>query len=444
MKQFAQTVTRRRFLLMSAATSLALANHKVRSETVHGFIKSLADPNDSGAATNQLSARAKRIAQIIEEYDSQGFHRTGTAVDRVCALWLVGRIEQLGLEAILEKFPLSRVDPIQAYIQIDKRRVEGVPLFDGTFTDVSGIKGKLGWLGTDADIAVTQISPASNTEKDKQIQAYRRSGRYKGIIAITRGGRPGLAIVNAPDFTSPFGPPVLQVSSEEAPWLEEAAKQGRDVVLVAQVQRTDVDAWNVTTTVKGKESNLAPLVVMTPRSGWWHCAGERGGGLACWLEVMRALSAKKPARDVVFVSTSGHELSELGLKFFLKQRPSLAKTARVWLHFGANIGAAVGRSSILFAATEDYQNKAIAAMSQIGAPPDERFPAGSPPLGEALQIHQRGGRYISLLGRNKLFHNPEDRWSSAVEVDTVTRLATAFANLATMLAGESDRPSASD
>ncbi|HEY9603429.1 MAG TPA: hypothetical protein V6C85_17565 [Allocoleopsis sp.] len=106
MKRFARTVTRRSFLLMRASASLALANRKARSETLHGFIESLAERHDSSAATNQLAARAKRIAEIIEEYDSQGCHRTGTASNRVSALWLAGRIEQLGLEAILEKFPI--------------------------------------------------------------------------------------------------------------------------------------------------------------------------------------------------------------------------------------------------------------------------------------------------------------------------------------------------
>src|SRR5690606_40165850 len=29
------------------------------------------------------------------------------------------------------------------------------------------------------------------------------------------------------------------------------------------------------------------LVVSTPRSGWFTCAGERGGGMAAWLHIAR-------------------------------------------------------------------------------------------------------------------------------------------------------------
>lgn len=441
MRQLAHTLTRRRFLLASAATSIVVGNSKVTAQTALNFLDGMAAQQASGTGLERSAERAKRIAEIIEEYDSQGFHRTGTVVDRVSALWLVGRIQQLGLEAVLEKFPLSRIDPGQAYIQIGDRRVEGVPLFDGTFTDTTGVKGKLGLFGTEADIAIKQVSPQStDTAKDEEFQAVRRSGRYKGIIAITRGSRPGLALVNAPNFASPFGSPVLQVPSEEASWLEKAATQGTEAALVAQVRRTDVNALNITVTLKGKDSNLAPLVVMTPRSGWWHCASERGGGLACWLEVMRALSEKKPETDVIFVATSGHELGNLGLNSFLAQRPALAKGAMVWLHFGANIGAAFGKDSFLFTSTEESKKMAVAAMNQAGASPVEILPTSSKPLGEAFQIYQAGGHYISLLARNDLFHNPKDRWPSAVNVDQMTRFATAFANVAITLTQSRNLP----
>lgn len=79
-------------------------------------------------------------------------------------------------------------------------------------------------------------------------------------------------------------------------------------------------------------------------------------------------------------------------------------------------------------------------MSQASAAPNDRYPPSHPPFGEALVIHNSGGHYISLIGRNGLFHNREDRWPSAVDVDQVTRFATAFANLAITLAEMGDQP----
>jgi len=74
---------------------------------------------------------------------------------------------------------------------------------------------------------------------------------------------------------------VLQVTSEEAPFLADCVRQGANVSLTAHVARAQVQAFNVIAVVSGTDKSAAPLVVMTPRSGWWWCASERGGGLAC-------------------------------------------------------------------------------------------------------------------------------------------------------------------
>ncbi len=59
---------------------------------------------------------------------------------------------------------------------------------------------------------------------------------------------------------------------------------------------------------------------MTPRSGWWQCASERGGGIAVWVEILAAVAAAKPARTVNFVASTGHELGHYGLTHYLESR----------------------------------------------------------------------------------------------------------------------------
>ena len=92
----------------------------------------------------------------------------------------------------------------------------------------------------------------------------------------------------------------------------------------------------------GKQPALPPVCVMTPRSGWYFNASERGGGLVCWLEALRACAVARPLRTVRFVASSGHELGHLGLHAYLTRNPTLARDAAAWIHFGANIGAATG------------------------------------------------------------------------------------------------------
>ena len=90
------------------------------------------------------SLRESRIRRIIQAYEEQGFHRTGTSVDNASADWLREEVGQSGLKGSLEPFPLNRVDPLSAVLTVGSRRIEGLPLFDAAFTDDRGVRGRLG------------------------------------------------------------------------------------------------------------------------------------------------------------------------------------------------------------------------------------------------------------------------------------------------------------
>jgi hypothetical protein len=184
--------------------------------------------------------------------------------------------------------------------------------------------------------------------------------------------------------------------------------------------------------IHGSDPAATPLVVMTPRSGWWTCAGERSGGIAAWLETARAVSATKPVRDVHFLASSGHELGQIGLDAYLEHRAALVTQAKLWLHFGANIGA--GRQIRLQSVDAEAQSQGVEALAKQGLVASQIVPLGTAPGGEAGTIFRRHGRYLSLQGDNPLFHNPADRWPEAVDVTMATRQALAFSALATRLA----------
>jgi hypothetical protein len=374
-----------------------------------------------------------RIGTVIRAYAEQGFHRTGTDVDRKSGDWLANEVRQIGLEPALEEFPLSRVDPLHASLEVNGRRIEGLPLFDGGFTDAAGVAGKLGTLNSDAAIGLTEIPP--NAAEAGGLGDARRQKEHEAIVVVTRGKRPGFCPSNADSFLRPFGPPVLQVASDEAPFLGRCARQGAKAVLTAHVERVPGQAFNVTTVVPGADKSLAPLVVMTPRSGWWWCASERGGGLVCWLEIMRAIRAASPVRDVLFVASSGHELGHLGLDAFIDRRAGIVPAAKAWIHLGANIGAAHGPGNILQASGDQMESTMAEAMTGAGLAIDRRHPRGAAPRGEAENIHRGGGRYISIIGNNDLFHNTSDRGVEAVDVKIIERFAKAFGMVARLLAG---------
>ena len=376
--------------------------------------------------------RAELVARIVSAYESQGIHRTGTDVDRLSAEWLAAEVRDAGLTPALEPFPLSRVDPIATALTVRGRHISGLPLFDAAFTGAAGIEGRFGPIGGDAELALAESAP--NAAAAGALGDARRTSRHKAIVCVTRGGRPGLCPSNADAFLKPFGPPVLQVSSEEGGLLEESARQGATVHLVAHVERRPVDALNVTARLAGADGSLPPLVVMTPRSGWWTCASERGGGIACWLELMRELKNGPLARDVVFVASSGHELGHLGINAFVDGRAGIVSRSAGWIHFGANIGAAQDPGNTVQASDDAFERMLADMMTAAGLAVTRRVPRGTVPGGEAEVVHRGGGRYVSVIGRNALFHNPADRGPAAIDPKVISSFADVFVRVARSLA----------
>src|SRR5215470_7087414 len=201
--------------------------------------------------SNWSGSVQRRIGSVIRAYEEQGFHRTGTTVDQQSGNWLADEVRQIGPEPTREEFPLSRVDPVGASLAVNGRTIEGLPLFDGRFTSAAGIAGKLGNLGSDAPIGLTEIPP--NAAEAGALGDARRQNRHQAIVVITRGARPGFCPSNADSFRRPFGPPVLQVASEEAPFLADAVRGGAKAVLTAHVERAQAKASNVVAMVAGTD-----------------------------------------------------------------------------------------------------------------------------------------------------------------------------------------------
>ena len=184
--------------------------------------------------------------------------------------------------------------------------------------------------------------------------------------------------------------------------------------------------------IPGQGRAQSPVVIMTPRSSWWQSTSERGGGLVCWLESLRALIASPPRCDVIFTANSGHELGHLGLDDFMARRAGwerpVAEGGAVWMHYGANIGAVGGELSIQ-STSDDLRALATAELTRGGRQPDHLAPKTLVPTGETRDIHRGGGRYMTLVGSNPLFHLPQDCWPHAVDAGIVSGVAAAASRL---------------
>lgn len=377
-----------------------------------------------------------QIDTVLREYSAQGWHRTATDVDNRSAAWLADQVRARGVEPEFEEFTIDRVDPLAAYLEVGGQRIEGLPLFDGGFTGPYGVVGSFGTLGSAAAVGLTDT--AQNSAALQALTQQRRNSPHRAIVVAALGGRPGLAASNATAFAAPYGPPVLQVAGEERDRLQRWAAEGRQVRAVVHAVRTPAPARNVLAVIAGSDPERAPIGVVTPRSGWWSCAAERGGGIACWLEILRAVQHATPVRTVQFVATSGHELDFLGFETYLLRRPAAATAAAFWLHLGMNIGAADPNQGVLRATDAALLALAVEALAAHRAGPYSSVPVGAPPFGEASNLARRGGRYISLVGPNACFHLPSDTYPEAVNGESISRYAAALAELIVRLATTRD------
>ena len=330
-----------------------------------------------------------------------------------------------------EEFDLDRLDPIAAYLEIDGVRVAGVPVFDAPATGADGVDGALGPVGGEAPIAVAELSPQIVYTPD--YQRLRRDARHRGLVIVCKGEQPGIGLLNAEQFRQPYGAPAIQVSSEARDDVLAAAAHGTPGRLVANSRRTPARARNIVLTIPGRGPTRAPVVVMTPRSSWWQSTAERGGGLVCWLESVRALIAARPVCDVVFTANSGHELGHLGLDDFITRRPGWERPGgAIWVHYGANIGAVGGELSVQ-SASPDLSSCSAGELTRAGCAPERIAPPSLVPSGETRDIHRAGGRYLTLVGSNPLFHLPQDRWPHAVDTAAVARIAAGAARMVVAL-----------
>ncbi|MDP3518187.1 MAG: hypothetical protein Q8S94_13550 [Pseudohongiella sp.] len=376
--------------------------------------------------------KRQRISDIIREYSQQGNHRTGSDIDLLSAHWMRDRLAAMGIAASLEPFSVDKIEVETARFIAPGFETEGEPLYDCHYSGAAGVTGVLSEIdsGLAADIGVVMLPSADSSPQHILLDAARRTGNYKAILVVNAQSYPpeGVAVLNAQDFLEPFGPPVLQIAHARWTDIQTLIATQQPVTLIASARRVQTTAFNVNASVAGHDPALPPVVVMTPRSGWWQCASERGGGIAAFVEIAHALSLNKPRCSVLFTANSGHELGHLGLNHFMRNNPAPANDAAVWIDLGANFAA---KGSVIRLQFSDYELEELTELilgSQRLAP-GLKTPIGNRPSGAVQKVFEAGGHFVSLLGSNPLLHHPNDVWPEAVDIEKTTRWAEAFTGL---------------
>jgi len=367
------------------------------------------------------------VAAWMAEWDGMGWHRSGTGGDDASLHWLTAHAQCAGHASSLHEIAFTRrVSLRTAEFVVGNERFEGLPLFDAPGSDPNGVIGRLVPLGEDGVIGYTELRPDAATTGGDPFAGVRASTKHAAIIVATQSGDGGLAPLNAPHYGQPYGPPVLQVAGRHAPMLGALARRGLPARLEAVVALEPATTSNLAVSLCAPSPGESALWVVTPRTSWYESTAERGGGLATWLALLHcprlATAASRPA---LLLATAGHEIGHLGIRHYLRALPA-GSMPRLALHLGANLGASDPPMLSLRASQPAHALSMHEALLAAGYPAEAlRIEGIETAVGEARDLLASGIDVVSLVGENRMFHAPGDRWPTAMSLPRVTAVVNA-------------------
>jgi hypothetical protein len=302
---------------------------------------------------------ASWAARLARAFDMSGIHRASTPGDYESGEWLCEEARAGGADVSKMHCDLPHTVVEEAYLECNGHRIDGLPMFDAPAT--AGIEGRIGLCGSDCEIGYLEMPPNAASIKGMRLEAIRRETRHAALVIATRVTGESLAPINAQFFGAPIGPPVLLVAGMHHDRLSAVASAQDRARLVSRYTQEPAQSYNVfahvaaSTGLRSAAGDTGapqrPLVLITPRTGWWESTAERAGGLVAWLAGVQAAAAlgrdRRLTADVHGFATCGHELGHVGLHTLLKDRTALLRDAAPWLHLGANLGCASNENMML-------------------------------------------------------------------------------------------------
>jgi len=302
------------------------------------------------AAIGKLSRDLQgRVAADLEKYSGFGSKQAGGAGDIACGTWLAAQLEGLGFKVERQEIATPFFEPTRSEVLCDdtKARLWPQPIVVETGPD--GITGPLVRIDSagraeaalDGAIALVDLpfgrwsSALAKPIREPIASAF--AAGAKAAVVITNGPTGKVIALNADGRAPMFGGPVALLAPENAEPFLTAAMRRVPATMTVRGNSGRRPAFNLV----GRIDRGKPrwLVVSTPRSGWYGCAGERGPGIAVWLWLARWASQAVQRHNLAFVCNTGHEYEYLGASEALKSFTPKPTETHFWLHLGANVAA---------------------------------------------------------------------------------------------------------
>lgn len=351
-----------------------------------------------------------RLYGLVEEYAAFGDHRTGTDVDHSTAEWVARQLADRGLTVEVASYGF------------DHWRVRGGVVVDGEPLEHLAVTGE--WTGPVPYGPVLAMGYSVGHGGEQSFGAVagaaRASGCTSALLATEHPHGCLVAVNRAPGDETGF--PVVLVPGREAARLEGTEGSRIEVDLAAEVVPGTTANVVATNGVEGM-----PLLLTTPMTGWFGCAGERGTGLAVLLELVERFAD----RPLLVLATTGHELLYEGVRRWVAER-SLEVSAVV--HVGADLATeAHGEGGVRALATSRVafcgRSTAAAGVGRALEPGGWAFredPAAW--LGEGEVWSGFDVPLLSLTGAGPWFHTREDTPAVSTSPQSLATVADALAD----------------
>ncbi len=310
------------------------------------------------------------VMRILERYHSFGDKAAGGPGDTASGAWLEGELTGLGFACRRQGYDVPAFDG-DATLTSGAARAGLIPQAIVVTTSGDGLGGPLYVAGAGKSgpgIALLVLPHARWSTAVGQIARRVQAvfdGGASAVVIITTGPTGEALALNAPADKPLFDRPVAVLAPRDAEPFLQAAVRGETATLRVAGRSFRRPAFNVTATLNRGAGRT--LVISTPRSGWFGCAGERGSGMAAYLMLVAwAAKAELPV-NIALVATSGHEYENAGGEHFIGDlAPRPDKTA-LWVHLGANVAA------------RDWHERGT-TLSPLPGADSQRYLLASPPL----------------------------------------------------------------
>jgi len=346
---------------------------------------------------------------LVETFEAFGNHRAGTGTDHETVAWMTTQLADRGLTVSSVPVPFDRYQ-VTSSLTADGHALDHLPVF-------------YEWTGTiDTDqvhLAEVDVRPGGHIGALETATAAGRATGAAALVLATQHENGSLIAVNR-ELRPHHGLPTVLIAGRDH-------DQARHATTLRLAMHASLDPATTTNLEARTRPSDHPLLLTTPLTGWFGCAGERGTGIAILLDLVERF-ADKP---LLVLATGAHELDYFGVRQWVATTDI---TPRAIVHIGASV--AVDELG------DDGDRQLIrsrVALTNLSGPVAETIAERLDPagfivrtatdrwMGESEVFCALERPMVSFTGNGIDFHTPEDTTARVTSAQSLTTVADAIA-----------------